>query len=116
MSRVEATVFSRVGIVCIMATTALPACGPGNLDPSDLTKTERAVKVYHQGQKPACEYEELGTVEATSGSATSMGTYESSIAKMQRDAARRGANGVIVIDHSKNQMADQTTGLAIRCQ
>lgn len=35
---------------------------------------------------------------------------------MQREAAARGATGVIVLDHSKNQMADQTTGIAIRCR
>jgi uncharacterized protein YbjQ (UPF0145 family) len=44
-----------------------------------------------------------------------MGTYESSVAKMQRAAAAKGATAVLVLDHSKNQMADQTTGMAIRC-
>jgi hypothetical protein len=90
--------------------------GPGNLDPKDLTDKERSVVVYHQGQKPPCAYNELGTVEATSGTSVSMGTYESSVAKMQQQAAERGATGVIVLDHSKNQMADQTTGMAIRCR
>jgi hypothetical protein len=92
------------------------ACGPGNLRPNDLTPRERAVVVYHKGQTPECQYDELGIVEATSGTAFAMGTYESSVAKMQQSAAARGATGVIVLDHSKNQMADQTTGMAVRCK
>ena len=99
------------------ALPLLQACfGPGNLHPSELTGAERAVKVYHQGEKPPCEYDELGIVEATSGSSFEMGTYESSLARLQREAAAKDASGVIVIDHSKNQMADQATGKAIRCQ
>jgi hypothetical protein len=90
--------------------------GPGNMTPSDLTARERAVRVYQGGQQPDCKYTQLGTVEATSGTALEMGTYASSIAKMQRQAAEMGGTGVIVLDHSKNQMADQTTGMAIRCQ
>lgn len=90
--------------------------GPGNLSAADLTARERAVRVYQQGEKPECKYDQLGTVEATSGTAFEMGTYASSVAKMQRDAAALGASGVVVLDHSKNQMADQTTGMAIRCR
>jgi hypothetical protein len=45
-----------------------------------------------------------------------MGTYASSLAKMQRETAKLGGDAVIVLDHSKNQMADQTTGMAIRCK
>jgi hypothetical protein len=93
----------------------LTGCGPGNLDAQELSHAERAVRVYHQGQRPECKYSELGTVEATSGTAFTMGTYESSVAKMQRAAAAKGATAVLVLDHSKNQMADQTTGMAIRC-
>ncbi len=94
----------------------LQACfGPDNLRPSDLTREERAAKVYHQGEKPPCEYDELGIVEAIFGSSFEMGTYESSVARLQREAAAKGASGVIVLNHSKNQMADQATGKAIRC-
>ncbi len=93
------------------------ACtGPGNAEPKDLTAAERAVRVYQQGQKPECPYTELGTVEATSGSAFSMGTYQSTMARLQKEAAALGATGVIVLDHSKNQMADQATGMAVRCK
>jgi hypothetical protein len=106
----------RVGLVSVWLLFVWGCFGPGNLDPKDLTEQERAVKVYHQGKQPECEYDELGTVEATSGTATEMGTYDSSVAKLQREAAALGASGVIVIDHSKNQMADQATGLAIRCK
>jgi uncharacterized protein YbjQ (UPF0145 family) len=45
-----------------------------------------------------------------------MGTYESSMAKLQQAAAAKGATAVIVLDHSKNQMADQATGMAVRCK
>ena len=90
--------------------------GPGNLDPKSLTDRERAVRVYQQGEKPDCQYDQLGTVEATSGEAFEMGTYASSMARLQRDAAAMGASGVIVLDHSKNGVADQATGMAIRCK
>ncbi len=99
-------------VALLMSATA---CGPGNIRANDLSDTERSVEVYHQGTKPSCQYQELGIVEATSGTAFEMGTYESSVAKMQQQAAERGATGVIVLDHSKNRMADQTTGMAIRC-
>ena len=102
--------------VFALGLLVLPACGPGNIEAKDLNHAERAVRVYHQGQRPECQYDELGTVEATSGTAFTMGTYESSVAKMQRAAAAKGATGVLVLDHAKNQMADQTTGMAIRCR
>jgi hypothetical protein len=100
----------------LLAFGSIGCFGPGNIAPADLTARERAVRVYQPGEKPDCEYTQLGTVEATSGSSFEMGTYASSLAKMQRDTAAMGGNGVIVIDHSKNQMADQTTGMAIRCK
>ena len=101
----------------LVVSLAVAGCmGPGNADPKDLTDAERAVRVYQQGQKPDCPYTELGTVEATSGSAFSMGTYQSTMARLQQEAAALGATGVIVLDHSKNQMADQATGMAVRCQ
>jgi hypothetical protein len=100
----------------LVAGLAIGCFGPGNMSPSELTERERGVRVFQPGQKPDCDYTQLGTVEATSGTAFEMGTYASSIAKMQRDTAAMGGNAVIVIDHSKNQMADQTTGLAIRCK
>ncbi len=90
--------------------------GPGNLSPRDLTSKERAVNVHHNNDKPECDYDELGMVEVTSGTATEMGTYSSSVAKLQREAAAMGASDVIVLDHSKNQMADHATGMAIRCK
>ena len=103
-------------VVCA-ALLGIGGClGPGNITAADLTTQERSVKVYQPGTKPDCPYDELGTVEATSGTAMSMGTYESSMAKLQRDAAAKGATAVIVLDHSKNQMADQATGMAIRCK
>jgi hypothetical protein len=100
-----------------MTLLATASCfGPGNITAADLTTKERAVKVYQPGSKPECPYDELGTVEATSGTAMSMGTYESSMAKLQQAAAAKGATAVIVLDHSKNQMADQATGMAVRCK
>jgi hypothetical protein len=90
--------------------------GTGNLDPKDLTDRERTVRVYEAGEKPDCRYDPLGTVEAASGSSFEVGTYASNVAKMQRNAAALGATGVIVMDHSKTQVTDQTTGVAIRCK
>jgi hypothetical protein len=106
------------GLACfsLLALGTASCFGPGNISSGDLTARERSVRVLQGGEKPDCEYTQLGTVEATSGSALEMGTYSSSVAKMQRDAAAMGGNGLIVLDHSKNQMADQTTGMAIRCR
>lgn len=103
-------------LLLVLLAAGFLGCGPGNLDPKDLTDAERAVKVYHDNEKPECAYDELGTIEVTSGSAAEMGTYASSVAKLQRDAAALGASAVIVTGHSKNQMAHQATGLAIRCR
>jgi hypothetical protein len=101
----------------VFASFALGGClGPGNVKPTDLKANEQAVRVFYQGEKPDCSYDRLGTVEATSGSAFSMGTFESTVAKLQREAAKKGANALLVIDHSKNQMADQATGMAILCK
>ena len=101
--------------VVIFALLAGCSMGPGNLSPSSLTDRERAIEVFDGPKKPTCKYDEVARLEATSGSATDMGTYESSIARLQRDAAAKGATGVIVLDHGKTGMADQVTGLAIRC-
>jgi hypothetical protein len=101
----------------LSASLSLCGCfGPGNVKPTDLKDNEKAVRVFYQGEKPDCTYDKLGTVEATSGSAFEMGTFESSVAGLQREAAKKGANAVLIIDHSKNQMADQATGLALRCK
>ena len=100
----------------ISAITIGCATGAGNLDPKDLTDRERTVRVYEAGEKPDCRYDPLGTVEATSGGALEIGTYASNVAKLQRNAAALGATGVIVMDHTKTQMADQASGVAIRCK
>lgn len=101
-----------------LSLIAIAGCsaGPGNMKSSDLTDQERSVRVFQPNEKPDCEYRQLGTVEATSGTSFEMGTYASSLAKMQRETAAMGGNAVIVLDHSKNQMADQTTGMAIHCK
>jgi hypothetical protein len=104
-----------LAVLAVLATAA-GCVGPGNLNPADLNARERAVRVYPLGKEPECPYTVLGTVEATSGTSWEMGTYASSLAKMQRDTASLGGDGVMIIDHSKNQMADQTTGTAIRCK
>jgi hypothetical protein len=98
---------------CLLACACF---GPGNITPKNLTDRERAVKVHHQGTKPNCDYDELGTVEAVSGTSTEMGTYESSVAKLQRAAAAKGATAVIVLDHGKTGVADSATGMATRCK
>jgi hypothetical protein len=101
----------------VAAALALGGCfGPGNIKSSELKPAESAIRVFYQGQKPDCAYDQLGTVEATSGSAFAMGTFESSVAKLQKAAAKKGANALLILDHSKNQMADQATGMALRCK
>lgn len=103
--------------VALLGILSLGGCiGPGNIRSSDLSAKERAVRVYPQGQKPNCSYDELGIVEATSGSSFAMGTFESTVARLQQQAAERGATGLIILDHSKNHAADQGTGMAIRCK
>lgn len=44
-----------------------------------------------------------------------MGTFGSSTAKLQQQAAEMGADGITIIDHAKNGMADQATAQAWRC-
>ena len=73
------------------------------------------MKVYDT-QKPDCAYDEVGAIEATSGSVFSMGQYASTRARLQEQAADLGADGVIVTGHFKNGMADQASGVAIRCK
>ncbi len=94
----------------------LPACGPGNITRADLTPRERSIVVLQRGEKPECEYSNVGVLEATSGTAFSMGTFESTTAKLQRQAAEMGADGITIIDHTKNGMADQASAQAWRCR
>jgi hypothetical protein len=105
-----------VELAITSAAVSLGGCfGPGNIHPSELTAGERAVHVHYQGEKPDCRAEELGVVEATSGTAVEMGTFSSTVAKLQREAARLGATAIVIIDHSKNGVADHGTAKAIRC-
>lgn len=90
--------------------------GPGNTDAHSLSAQEQAIQVYQGTVQPTCAYDQLATVEATSGSAFEMGTFESTIAKLKQKAAPLGADGIIVTEHFKNQMADQATAFAIRCK
>lgn len=73
------------------------------------------MQVFYGGEWPSCLYQDLGIVEATSGGGFSMGSFQSSTAPLQREAAKRGATGVIVLDHGKMGALDAVTGKAIRC-
>ena len=88
----------------------------GNISGRDLTPEERGVKVYDAGHEPECAYEKVGTVQASSGTSAEVGTYGSTVAKLQREATALGGTGVIVTEHSKSGNVDQATALAIKCR
>ena len=102
--------------VCLFPTAWGCIIGPGNILRSELSPAERAVEVYYLGQRPACAYDQLGKIEAISGTAFEVGTFESSVAKLQQASAERKASGVILLDHRNYQKADRATGMAIRCR
>ena len=92
------------------------ACGPGSIKPTDLTPRERQVQIFEKGQLPSCTlYEELGVVEVESGSSFTPGTFESSLAKLRRAAAERGATGILMLSHSIEKKLDRASGTAMRC-
>jgi hypothetical protein len=94
----------------------LVACGPGNIKPSDLTARERQVQIFEKGQLPSCTlYEELGVIEVESGGSFTPGTFESSLAKLRRAAAERGATGILMLSHSTEPKIDKASGTAMRC-
>jgi hypothetical protein len=77
------------------------------------------IHVYYQGQKPDCPYLELGVVEVASTAdffGTELGTFEASVAKLQRSAAQKGATAVLILDHGKYRLSDYATGMAIACK
>ncbi len=47
---------------------------------------------------------------------TELGTFESSVAKLQRSAAQKGATAVLILDHGKYRLSDYATGMAIACK
>jgi hypothetical protein len=95
---------------------AAPGCGPGNIKPSDLTPREMQVQVFEKGKLPSCTlYEELGVVEVESGSSFAPGTFESSLAKLRRAAAERGATGILMLTHTTDGKIDKASGTAMRC-
>jgi len=106
----------RAFVTGTMIVTSAACLGPGNLEPTSLPPAVQAISVYQGGMQPKCAYDQLGIIEATSGSAMSMGTYESTVARLKQKAGALGADGLIVTDHFKNGMADQATAFAIRCK
>ena len=107
---------SKAAAVLTLCIGLLAACGPGNTSRADLTPKERAIVVLQRGETPSCDHSNMGVIEATSGTALSMGTYESTTAKLQQQAAEMGADGITILDHTKNGMADQATAQAWRCR
>lgn len=105
-SRVAAWFFCGLFI----SACGLSACGPGNLKPSELTPRELQVQIFDKGQLPSCTlYEELGVVEVESGN------FESSLAKLRRAAAERGATGIFLLTHTTEKKIDRASGTAMRC-
>jgi hypothetical protein len=102
--------------ICLSGGLGLSTgCGPGNIKPSDLTPREQQVQVFEKGKLPSCTlYEELGVVEAESGGFTP-GTFESSLAKLRRAAAERGATGILMLTHTNDGKIDKASGTAMRC-
>ncbi len=104
----------RAALLC--GALGLVACGPGNLKPTELTPREQQVQIFEKGQLPSCTlYEELGVIEVESGTSTTPGTFESSLAKLRRGAAERGATGIFMISHTVERKIDHASGTAMRC-
>ena len=92
-------------------------CGPGLLMTRDLTPGESQVRIIEQGQTPPCTlYEERGTIEAESSSPSgAAAAYESTLNRLRRTAAERGASAVMILLHNKRDKVDYAKGVAIRC-
>jgi hypothetical protein len=97
------------------AALLLTACG-ANLQQSDLNERERAITVYAVGAQPQCAYDNLGIIEAVSGGPFEAGTYESTVAMLQQEAARRGASALVIQTHIKSGKDYKGTAHAIRCR
>jgi hypothetical protein len=105
----------RIAVLALLLGSSACLMGPGNANPNELATNERGVRVFYPGQTPDCRFEQLQTIEATSGSAFEMGAFASTVARLQQETAALGGNAVLILDHSKNRMADQATALALRC-
>ncbi len=100
----------RLALLCGGLCLSAVACGPGNLKPSDLTPRELKVEIFEKGQLPSCTlYEELGVIEVESGN------FDSSLAKLRRAAAERGATGILLLSHTTEKKIDKASGTAMRC-
>lgn len=97
-----------------------PDAHPGKLSPA-----ENAVQIYFKDQQLPCpDYADLGHIQAVSGEELEHGeeqeeyaTFDAALAWLKKEAYRRGANGVIVLDRkqSKEQTTYLVSGIAIRC-
>lgn len=92
-------------------------CGPGLLLTRELTPAESSVRIIEQGQTPPCTlYEERGSIEAESSIPSgSASAYESTLNRLRRAAAERGAGAVMILIHNKRDRIDYAKGVAIRC-
>ena len=98
---------------------ALTACmGPGHVTESDLSESERKVKAFDNFDRAraSCpKLQELGIIEATSGTSFKMGSYEAGINALKQKAQKAGGDAFYVLDHGKTGMADSVTAKAIKC-
>lgn len=92
-------------------------CGPGLLLTRELTPAESSVRIIEQGQTPPCTlYEERGSIEAESSIPSGAASaYESTLNRLRRAAAERGAGAVMILIHNKRDRIDYAKGVAIRC-
>lgn len=105
---------------CLLGLAAVglgAGCGPGLLLTRELTPVESQVRIIEQGQTPPCTlYEERGSIEAESSIPSgSSSAYESTLNRMRRIAAERGASAVMILVHNKRDGVDYAKGVAIRC-
>lgn len=106
-----------VGLLGLVAVGLGLGCGPGLLLTRELTSVESQVRIIEQGQTPPCTlYEERGSIEAESSSpAGAAAAYESTLNRLRRIAAERGASAVMILIHTKRDKVDYAKGVAIRC-
>lgn len=99
-----------------LALLGSTGCGPGILRTAELTPAEQQVRILEQGQSPLCTlYEERGTIEAESSLSPPSAAYESTLNRLRRAAAERGATSVQLQAHSQRNGLDYAKGVAIRC-
>ena len=122
----------RLSLIWLGALTGLflaPSCGLVHIHPDAhpgrLSAAEESVQIFFKDQKLPCDnYTDLGPIQAASGEELEQGeeqeeyaTFDAAIAWLKKDAYKRGASAVIILDRkeSKDKTTYFVTGIAIRC-